>query len=152
MQIKTNKPIKAMAWRGKASMANIMETFQTNMPKVYKYVVDNGGEPAGPLYGRYHSFSPEEIDLEIGLAVKAPVKGNGDVEGVEILGGTVASYDHMGPYEKLPESWNHTMTWLKDSEYEAVGAPMEVYWTDPGTEPDQSKWRTEIVYPVRKKG
>lgn len=151
MEIKNAEPKHAMAWRGKASMQTIMETFQTHMPEVYKYVTENGGESAGPLYGRYHAFSPEEMDLEIGLYVKEPIKGNGTVEPVEIPGGEMASYDHMGPYEQLPQSWSHTMQWLKDSEYEAVGAPAEIYWTDPGQEPDQSKWRTEIVYPVRKK-
>ena len=32
---------------------------------------------------------------------------------------------------------------------EGAGAPWEVYVTDPGAEPDQSKWRTEIFFPVR---
>ena len=31
---------------------------------------------------------------------------------------------------------------------EGAGAPWEVYVTDPATEPDQAKWRTEIFFPV----
>ena len=27
-------------------------------------------------------------------------------------------------------------------------APWTIYWTDPGEEPDQGKWRTEIFWPV----
>lgn len=36
-----------------------------------------------------------------------------------------------------------------DAALEAAGAPWEVYVTDPGAEPDQSKWRTDIFFPLR---
>ena len=26
----------------------------------------------------------------------------------------------------------------------------EIYWTDPGLEPDPAKWRTQIFFPVKK--
>ena len=38
---------------------------------------------------------------------------------------------------------------MKSEGLEAGGAPWEVYVTDPGAEPDKSKWRTDIFFPVR---
>jgi AraC family transcriptional regulator len=38
---------------------------------------------------------------------------------------------------------------MKSQGLEPAGAPWEVYVTDPGAEPDPSKWRTDIFFPVR---
>ena len=153
MNIKTEPTKQAMAWRGHSSMENIMQTFKEKAPQVYQHILSNGGQIAGPMYGRYHHFTQTDMDLEIGVFVKEPVAGTGDIQPVEIPGGQVTSQDYYGPYSGVPGAWNAAHQWFSESkEWEISGPPMEVYWTDPGEEPDQSKWRTEIVHPVRRKG
>ena len=153
MEIRSEPTKHAMAWRGKCSMANIMQTFQEHGPDAFQYVTANGGRVTGPLFGRYISFTPEEMELEIGCFVDELIEGNGSVEPVEIPGGQVAVTEYVGPYSGLPGAWNAAHKWFESqTDWEVYGPPMEIYLTDPGQEPDPAKWRTEIVHPVRKKG
>ena len=39
--------------------------------------------------------------------------------------------------------------WLESQGLEAADSPWEVYVNDPAVEPDQSRWRTDIFFPVR---
>ena len=38
--------------------------------------------------------------------------------------------------------------WIVREGLEPAGVPWEVYVTDPGAEPDPSKWRTDLYFPV----
>ena len=67
----------------------------------------------------------------------------------ELPAGTVATVTHMGPYDTLPQTWASLAEWIGSQGLQPAGAPWEVYVTDPGAEPDQSKWRTDIFFPVR---
>ncbi len=55
---------------------------------------------------------------------------------------------HTGPYEKLPDAYSALTEWIKENGKHEAGPPWEVYVTDPGGEPDSSKWQTEVVWPV----
>jgi len=41
------------------------------------------------------------------------------------------------------------MKFIEENEKEINGASWEVYITDPMSEPDTSKWVTQIYYPVK---
>jgi effector-binding domain-containing protein len=41
------------------------------------------------------------------------------------------------------------MTWLEENGKAQAGPIWEVYWTDPGQEPDPSRWKTELILPIR---
>ncbi len=52
------------------------------------------------------------------------------------------------PYENLPQTWSALTEWMGSQGLRPTGSPWEVYVTDPGAEPDQSKWRTDIFFPL----
>ena len=79
----------------------------------------------------------------------SPVEGTERVRPGELPAGQVATVTHMGPYEQLGQTWSALMKWMEEEGLQAAGAPWEVYVTDPGEEPDQSKWRTDIFFPIR---
>ena len=83
------------------------------------------------------------------MPVAAPLDGSGRIQASELPAGTVATVTHMGPYDALPQAWSALTEWMEAQGLEPAGAPWEVYMTDPGAEPDQSKWRTDIFFPVR---
>ena len=58
---------------------------------------------------------------------------------------------HFGLYENLPASYEILDDWINDNGYELIDRSYEIYITDPGTEPDSSKWETQIFYPVSKR-
>ena len=89
------------------------------------------------------------VDLECGMPVAAPLKGTDRIRAGELPGGKAATVTHTGPYDQLGQTWEKLMAWMKSEGLEPAGAPWEVYVTDPGREPDSSKWRTDIFFPVR---
>ena len=71
------------------------------------------------------------------------------IQAGELPAGTAATVTHLGPYDNLRHTWEALTEWMKSQGLAGAGAPWEVYVTAPGAEPDQSKWRTDIFFPVR---
>ena len=117
--------------------------------EVYGYIQQSGQTPAGMPLAIYHSIPGETVDLECAMPVAEPLAGSGRVQAGELPAGTAATVTHMGPYDDLGRTWAALTEWMKSQGLDAAGAPWEVYVTDPGAEPDQSKWRTDIFFPVR---
>ncbi|MCZ7646303.1 MAG: GyrI-like domain-containing protein [Planctomycetota bacterium] len=103
---------------------------------------------AGPPYARYFSFSPERVELEVGAPVAKPMPSQGEIAAGELPGGRAATLLHVGPYEGLKDAYPRLERWMKEQGHACAGAPFEVYETDPSREPDASKWRTRIYWPV----
>lgn len=65
-----------------------------------------------------------------------------------IPSGKAFKFNYYGPYDQMEASHIEINTYLNNAQIELIGAPWEVYVTDPGMEPDTSKWLSEIWYPV----
>ena len=61
----------------------------------------------------------------------------------------MATTVHMGPYDRLPDAHDALHVWLRENARDSAGPQWEVYWTDPGLEPDPSKWKTELMWPIK---
>ena len=116
--------------------------------EVYEYVQQSGGTPASMPFSIYHAMEGDSIELECGMAVVSPMPGTDRIRASELPSGTVATVSHMGAYDELPKTWTALVEWIGSQGLAPAGAPWEVYVTDPGAEPDQSKWRTDIFFPV----
>jgi effector-binding domain-containing protein len=87
--------------------------------------------------------------MDIGIPVDKAGKNAGNIKYMETAGGNAVRGDHYGPYEATPASHEAMDKWMKNNGKVVTGGPWEVYVTDPGVEPDQSKWLTQIYYPVQ---
>lgn len=119
------------------------------LPEVHAHLTAIGAKLAGPPFSRYHAWSDTEIDIEAGIPVAAPIEPKGRVVNSSLPAGKTLTAWHIGPYEGLHaahEALRATMTAKKLRER---GGPWEVYFTDPGMVPDQSKWRTQLFLPVQ---
>ncbi len=105
---------------------------------------------SGPPFSRYHRIDTKtnKIDLEAGIAVKAPIEPSGRVKPSTLPAGRAAMTWHMGSYHQLQQSYDRLGAWMKAEELASRGGFCEIYWTDPGLEPDPSTWRTQILWPV----
>lgn len=130
------------------TMDKIGEAMGPLFGEVYGCIKQSGQEPAGMPFAVYHSMDGDTIDLECGLPTVSPMEGVGRVRTGELPAGSVATVTHMGPYDALPQTWAALTEWMGSQGLQPAGAPWEVYVTDPGAEPDQSKWRTDIYFPV----
>ncbi|MEM7203497.1 MAG: GyrI-like domain-containing protein [Planctomycetota bacterium] len=136
--------------RLKIKMADIAETLAVVLPEVMVHLRKAGVSPSGPPFSRYHSIDGDTCDLEAGMPVAEAVAGSGRVKASTLPAGTVAVTWHFGPFENLPDSYNALEEWMAAAKLTSRGGYWEVYWTDPGIEPDSSKWRTQVVWPVKK--
>jgi len=103
----------------------------------------------GQPFAIYYSFSPESVELEAGIPVSSIGKSEGNIIASEIKAGNVVLAHHYGPYEATEASHGSIDKYVTENKKTVIGAPWEVYVTDPSTEPDQSKWYTQIYYPVQ---
>jgi effector-binding domain-containing protein len=119
------------------------------LPEVWRYVRNNGVAPVGPPFTRYHGFSDDRVDIEGGLPIGKPLPGEGRIIAGVLPGGSVAATVHTGPYDKLPDAHDALHEWIEQNKKDSAGPQWEVYWTDPGLEPNPEKWKTELMWPVK---
>jgi len=147
--VKKLDPQPVVSIRTTCHAAEIGATLSEILPEVFSYLRKQGLYPSGPPFTRYHGFSETQVDIEGGMPVAAAVSGEGRIEGGELPGGEAATTVHMGPYEKLPEAHDALHLWMREEKKEPAGPQWEYYWTDPGKEPDASKRKTELVWPIK---
>ncbi|EWT03635.1 AraC family transcriptional regulator [Intrasporangium oryzae NRRL B-24470] len=104
--------------------------------------------PVGPPFGLYHGMPGETVDVEAGFPVSSPIT---DAEGVTagtLPGGTVVEAVHIGPYEKLADTYAEVEQWMVEHELTPGDEMWECYLSDPQREPDPATWRTLVMVPT----
>lgn len=135
--------------RTTAPMSELGNVMGPLFGEVHGYIQGTGGQAAGMPLAIYHSPPGDTMDFECAIPVASPMAGAGRVQAGELPAGRAATVTHLGPYDGLGQTWSGLWRWMESEGLKGAGAPWEVYMTDPGAEPDQSKWRTEIFFPVR---
>jgi effector-binding domain-containing protein len=105
-----------------------------------------------PLKGHpfciYPSYNEESIEMICALPVDQNVKLPAAYKIQRLDKVKAVKGIHVGNYSSLETSHNQLMKYLEFKNRDLIGAPWEVYITDPSAEPDPSKWITEIYYPI----
>jgi len=135
--------------RAKVKISEIGQTLGVILPEVMGYVTESDAGIAGPPFSRYHSFGAATVDLEAGIPVANPIEGTDRIKSRTLPGGKVAMTWHIGDYHRIPKAYKRIEKWMKKNKIEDGGARWEVYWTDPGREPDPKKWRTQVFWKVK---
>ena len=148
-RVETIEAQPTLTIRMEVPAAQVSVNLAIMLPEVMGVLTRVGAVPAGPPFSRYHEITDETIDLEAGIPVRKAVPSQGRVKASELPGGKVALTWHVGPYHELPKSYAVLEEWMKLRALESRGPFWEVYWTDPGIEPDPSKWRTQILWPAK---
>lgn len=133
------------------------EVFSTVPAQVIQRVMAVGAKPAGALYARYPTYTDDEVDMEVGIPIAAPVAGlepvasleRGEVGAGELPAGLVAATMHLGSYQGLPATYEKLHAWIHDQGLAEGEGPWESYLDDPGDmSGDISHLRTEVVWPL----
>lgn len=115
---------------------------------VHDYLRHAGIPPTGPPFARI-TFLGDTAAAEAGFPVPYEVAGTAGVEPSALPDGHAAVTTHLGRYEDLDQAYRACHDWLHAHGHVAAGPHWEVYYTDPNTEPDPSRWRTDMVVPYR---
>jgi effector-binding domain-containing protein len=98
----------------------------------------------------YPKFTNESMDIVCGIPIRRPLNNlNKKFIVSQTIGGLVVKASHSGSYDKLQETHDQIIKYIAFRKLEENGSPWEVYATDPGTEPDTTKWVTEVYYPIK---
>ena len=122
--------------------AGLPGVVDSGFPRLFGRLAELGAEPAGPPFIRYLQTG-EELELELGIPV-GPVAGRSD----GLPGGRAAVLRHVGPFSGLRDACERLERWVAEQGEEAAGPFWESYVTDPRSEPDSSKWITDITQPL----
>ena len=150
----TPQPSVAVRMQQPMTELNLAELFDTHLPNIADQIVNLGGEPAGAPYGRYHQFGPDQLDVEIGIPVAAPVANlrplaecePGEMGSSELPGGEAAVLVHRGPYDTLSGAYDTLHDWIHSQGRDEGPGPWESYVDDPSEVSDPSQLRTEVVW------
>jgi effector-binding domain-containing protein len=115
---------------------------------VFAYLAEMRVPPAGPPFAAYHNFDRNNLDVEAGCAVSAPLPGRGEVQPGRIEAGPEAFTLHVGPYSTCEAAYQALMNWMLDHGYKGTEVAYEFYLDDPAHTPPHAL-RTEIVFPIK---
>jgi AraC family transcriptional regulator len=128
--------------------AGVSKELRRILPEIGRYIQRHGLQAIGQPLSRYYRYDAAGVEMDAGIRVAGGAEGDGAVEIRELPGGDVACAVHVGPYTTLKETYDDLERWIAQRGRAPRDAPWEVYVTDPGAEPDSSRWETEIYWPV----
>ncbi|MDX9883219.1 MAG: GyrI-like domain-containing protein [Prolixibacteraceae bacterium] len=120
----------------------------TMYSKISLFLQKNGIQVVDMPFTIYHSMNEGEMEIECGLPVSQAFDPATEVICGKRVAGKYAFAIHVGNYETLETTHAILQKWIAGHSFLVTGGPVEVYLTDPATEPDPGKWVTNIYYPL----
>lgn len=146
-EVITTKAQTAISIREKVKIQDIPQAmgrmFGELMPILQKDV-----QCAGPPFALYHSWSDDETDMDVGFPVTGNAVTKGRVKPLELPAVKAVVGMHMGPYDKIVETYNKMMEWIKTNGYEPADYMWEEYLNSPDEVPAE-KLMTRLVWPIK---
>jgi AraC family transcriptional regulator len=142
------QPQPALVVKRRVARAEIAATIAEGLGKTYPYALQNGLAIAGRPFVRYSDVGPGLMTMEVGTPLAAAAAGVGEIEAITLPGGPAAVAVHMGPYDKLQETYAAMERWMQQQGVKPGDAPWETYITDPAEHPDPANWRTDVYWPI----
>ncbi|MDH3642238.1 MAG: GyrI-like domain-containing protein [Gammaproteobacteria bacterium] len=157
-QIEHREDQHYVAIRAQVSREEMVAALPVFWPEVFGWLAEQGETPVGAPFIRYLRIAAEQdrYDIEVGIPVGKALAGEGRIGAGVFPAGRYATAIHTGPYDGLVAACQEVHAWVNDNDLEvdesetAEGiernVQVESYLSDPGAEPDPTKWQTQIAY------
>lgn len=150
IHVKQLPPQVVVSERVHTKLSELGATMHTTLSRVAESVQPADAAQGAPFAVYYNEpFQPDDIDVEMGLPVKASAKVD-ETLGVHrrtLLGGPVAYTTHVGPYETIGAAYRALFEWVEKHGHQRQGPPREIYLVGPA-DAEPSAYRTQIEVPV----
>ncbi len=126
------------------------EFFGTNFGAIATTLGQNKREMAGAPSGIYYMW--DEANMKAFMAAAIPVAEDKELKGFEKINVAPSRALHIayyGAYEASAEAHYAMEAYMKEKGLSLNELVIEEYVTDPGLEPDTSKWLTNIYYLIK---
>ncbi|MEQ1744814.1 MAG: SRPBCC family protein [Saprospiraceae bacterium] len=122
--------------------------FETTFGKAMEAVQKNGATLSGAPAGLFWKYDEQagSADMAAAMPVAADGKFGGGMSVFPIGGTKALVISYYGPYEKTGDAHYAMDEYMAEKKLQNVPPVIEEYVTDPGKEPDTSKWLTRVVY------
>jgi effector-binding domain-containing protein len=149
----------AMLYVGKRSdpklpWKDISKFYMDNLKPSWDAVTAAKVSPAGAPSGIYFDWNVEAQTTDMMAAVPVPADAKGKVKGLteyEVPAGKAYWTSYTGGYSGMKPAHDAVNAKLEADGMEIDKVVIEEYLTDPGTEPDSTKWVTNIIYMAKPK-
>jgi len=126
--------------------------------KLMGEVARGGYSQAGPIMAMFISnpetTKPSDLKWQVMIPVAYPGQMGqvvNDKMGFQFMDRMHVAYIyHIGPYEKIADTYKILFDWAKTNDYKIESFPLEIYWSDPAKTPSD-KQVTEIWVPIEEK-
>lgn len=136
--------------RETVKMEDMTKFYADNLSKVFEAVGKNGLELAGMPSGLYYTW--DEATSTTDLFAGAPLKAKATLDGfqtVELPASKALVVDYYGSYEGIGAAHEAMDAYIRENGLTSVPPAIEEYVTDPGQQPDTSKWHSQVVYYIK---
>lgn len=122
--------------------------YASKLPAAYGAITQANLKPGTPC-GIYYNWDIEQKQADMGVGVA--ISPAGEVPGLETvtLSGNALKINYYGAYDKVGEAHAAMDEYLAERRLIPTKPMIELYITDPGNEPDTTKWLTEVYYLIK---
>ncbi len=152
---KTDYTINEIEWQeksyiGKRAVVKFQDIgtyFSTNLPAAFAEAEKNKLQIVGAPSGLFWSYDEKkmESDMAAAIPVANPPKQLKGWEIINVPAGKALVVDYYGAYDKSMPAYYAVDKFMKEKSMEN-SMVIEEYVTDPGKEPDTTKWLTKIYF------
>jgi len=134
--------------RQQARMDELTQVIPRLIAETHAWVSEHGGWNGPPLAVVREPGADGLAEIEVGWPADPSVEPPSPLEAVTYPPARAVVHEHVGPYERLHETYVALERAIAAAGRRPAGPARESYVTNPEEEPDRNKWVTEIVWPV----
>lgn len=127
--------------------------FGANLPLAMGKIQEAGLQPAGPPSGLFWKYdeAAHMTDMAAVVPVSADHKFGDGLSVFPVAAGNALVIDYYGVYDSTGKAHYAMDAYMAEKKLRTIPPVIEEYVTDPGAEPDTSKWLTRVIYFVEPK-
>ncbi len=144
-QTYVQEALPVLGIRTRTPVERLPETLGKCYAAVGQHMAGLGVEPAGIPYVAYFNMNMQDLDLEVGFKIPAPLPGDGEIQASALSDKPVAACTYIGPYPEMGKAYEELTRWVEEKGLQASGIVYEFYLNDPANTPPEAL-QTQIVF------